>query len=106
VLTIFPCTGPDKGRYEDELLPPARARRMGVIAMKTIRYASQANLPATELLRYALSLDGVNTAIVGLDGLGHLNENAAVAQEYTGRVPGAFCGKSQSTCPGRPYMAG
>jgi predicted aldo/keto reductase-like oxidoreductase len=25
VLTIFPCTPPDKGRYEDELLPLARA---------------------------------------------------------------------------------
>jgi aryl-alcohol dehydrogenase-like predicted oxidoreductase len=35
VLTIFPCTRPDKGRYEDELLPLARARKMGVIAMKT-----------------------------------------------------------------------
>ena len=79
VLTIFPCTRPDKGRHEDELLPLARARQMGVIAMKTIRYARQANLPAKELLRYALSLDGVNTAIVGLDGLGHLNENATVA---------------------------
>ena len=82
VLTIFPCTRPDKGRYEDELLPLARARKMGVIAMKTIRYARQANLPARELLRYALSLDGVNTAIVGLDGLGHLNENATVASSF------------------------
>jgi uncharacterized protein len=83
VLTIFPCTRPDKGRYENELLPLARARKMGVIAMKTIRYARQANLPAKELLRYALSLDGVNTAIVGLDGLGHLNENATVASGFT-----------------------
>jgi len=83
VLTIFPCTRPDKGRYEDELLPLARARKMGVIAMKTIRYARQANLPAKELLRYALSLDGVNTAIVGLDGLGHFNENATVASSFT-----------------------
>ena len=83
LLTIFPCTRPDKGRYEDELLPLARARKMGVIAMKTIRYARQANLPAKELLRYALSLDGVNTAIVGLDGLEHLNENATVASSFT-----------------------
>lgn len=30
-------------------------------------------VPAKELLRYALSLDGVNTAIVGLDGPGYLN---------------------------------
>ena len=82
VLTIFPATRPDKGRYEDELLPLARLRKIGVIAMKTIRYARQANLPAKELLRYALSLDGVHTAIVGLDSLGHLNENAAVASNF------------------------
>lgn len=82
VLTIFSATRPDQGRYEDELLPLARAHKMGVIAMKTIRYARQANLPAKELLRYALSLDGVSTAIVGLDSSGHLNENATVAIKF------------------------
>ena len=82
VLTIFPCTRPDQGRYEDELLPLARARKMGVVAMKAIRYARQANLPAKELLRYALSLDGVTTAIVGLDGLPHLKENGAVVTSF------------------------
>jgi uncharacterized protein len=82
VLTTFPCTRPDQGRFEDELLPLARAREMGVIAMKTIRYAREAKLPAKDLLRYALSLDGVTTAIVGLDSLGHLNENARVASSF------------------------
>jgi aryl-alcohol dehydrogenase-like predicted oxidoreductase len=82
VLTIFPATRPDKGRYEEELLPLARSRKIGVIAMKAIRYGRQANLPAKELLRYALSLDGVHTAIVGLDSLSHLNENAAVASSF------------------------
>ena len=82
VLTIFPCTRPDKGRYEDELLPLARSRGIGVIAMKTIRYARQANLSPSELLRYALSLDGVHTVIVGLDTLAHLNENATVTSGF------------------------
>jgi aryl-alcohol dehydrogenase-like predicted oxidoreductase len=82
VLTIFPSTRPDKGRYEDELLPLARARKIGVIGMKTIRFAREAGLPAKELLRYALSLDGVNTVIVGLDSLRHLNENATVASNF------------------------
>jgi uncharacterized protein len=82
VLTIFPATRPDKGRYEDELLPLARGRKMGVIAMKTVRYGRRAGLPAKELLRYALSLDGVNSAIVGLDTLGHLNENASIASGF------------------------
>ncbi len=82
VLTIFPATRPDKGRYEDELLPLARKREIGVIAMKTIRFGRQARLPATELLRYALSLDGVHAAIVGLDTRSRLNENAAVAINF------------------------
>lgn len=82
VLTIFPCTRPDRGRYEDELLPLAHQRNMGVIAMKTIRYARETDLPSRELLRYSLSLPGVTTAIVGLDSLSHLQENAAVASNF------------------------
>jgi uncharacterized protein len=82
ILAIFPATRPDNGRYEDELLPLARGRRIGMIAMKTIRYGRQANLPAKELLRYALSLNGVHAAIVGLDSQAHLNENASIASSF------------------------
>ena len=82
VLTTFLATESGKGTY-DELLALARSRQMGVIAMKTIRYGRQAKLPATELLRYALSLNGVQTAIVGLDSLNHLNEAAAVATGFS-----------------------
>jgi predicted aldo/keto reductase-like oxidoreductase len=81
VLTTFLATESGKGTY-DELLALARSRQMGVIAMKTIRYGRQARLPATELLRYALSLNGVHAAIVGLDSLTHLNEDAAVATGF------------------------
>ena len=81
VLTTFLATESGKGTY-DELLALARSRQMGVIAMKTIRYGRQAKLPATELLRYALSLNGVHTAVVGLDSQNHLNEDAAVATGF------------------------
>ena len=50
--------------------------------MKAIRYGRQAKLSATELLRYALSLDGVHTVVVGLDRLSHLDEDAAVATGF------------------------
>ena len=82
VLTLFPATRPADGLYENELLPLARARGVGVIAMKTIRYGRQARLPAKELLRYSLSLDGVHTVIVGLDSASRLHENAAVATGF------------------------
>lgn len=98
VLTTFPCTRPDQGRYEDMLLPVARARRMGVIAMKTIRYAREARLPARDLLRYALSLDGVTTALVGLDSPGHLNENARVASGFQPLREGHRAELSENAC--------
>ena len=82
VLTIFLATRPDKGRYEDELLPLARSRNIGLIGMKAIRYGRQAKLPATQLLRYALSLDGVHTVIVGLDSFSRLDEDAGVASGF------------------------
>ena len=82
VLTTFLATRPDNGRYEDELLPLARSRKIGVIGMKAIRYGRQAKLSATELLRYTLSLDGIHTVVVGLDSLSHLNEDAAAASNF------------------------
>ena len=50
--------------------------------MKAIRYGRQARLPATELLRYTLSLEGVHTVVVGLDRLSHLEEDAGVATGF------------------------
>jgi aryl-alcohol dehydrogenase-like predicted oxidoreductase len=82
ILTVFLATRPDHGRYEKELLPLARSRQMGVIAMKTIRYGRPAGLPASELLRYTLSLDGVHTTIVGLDTPAHLAANVAVTSGF------------------------
>jgi aryl-alcohol dehydrogenase-like predicted oxidoreductase len=82
ILTVFLATRPDNGRYEKELLPMARSRQMGVIAMKTIRYGRPAGLPASALLRYTLSLDGVHTTIVGLDTPAHLAANVAVTSGF------------------------
>jgi predicted aldo/keto reductase-like oxidoreductase len=50
--------------------------------MKAIPYGRQAKLPATELLRYTLSRDGVHTVVVGLDRLSHLDEDAGVATGF------------------------
>jgi aryl-alcohol dehydrogenase-like predicted oxidoreductase len=82
VLTVFPCTRDDNGRYEDELLPLARERNMGVIAMKTVRHARNADLKGSDLIRYALSLDGIHSAIVGLDTIAHLRENMEMATAF------------------------
>lgn len=82
VLTIFPADRPDNGKYEDELLPLARSKNMAVIAMKTVRQARESDLKGSDLVRYALSLEGICAAIVGLDTLAHLQENARMASGF------------------------
>jgi uncharacterized protein len=82
VLTVFLATRPENGRFENELLPVARSRQMGVIAMKTIRYGRPAGLPPAELLRYTLSLNGVHTTIIGLDTPAHLAANVEVTSGF------------------------
>lgn len=83
VLTIFPATRPDNGRYEDELLPLAIEKNIGIIAMKTVKQGIQADLKGSDLIRYALSLKGVHSAIVGYDTIEHLNMNAAMATTFS-----------------------
>ncbi len=82
LLTVFPVDRPDNGAYEDQLLPLARERNMGVIAMKTVRWARNSDLPGPQLVRYGMSLEGVASAIVGLDSLAHLEENADMASDF------------------------
>lgn len=82
MLTVYPCTRPDQGRYEDVLLPLARERNMGVFAMKMVRQARNADLQGTDLLRYPLSIDGIHSAVVGVDTEAHLIENARMATGF------------------------
>lgn len=82
IMTIFPCSRPDNGRFEDELLPVAVEHKMGIAAMKTVRQARDTDLKGSDLIRYALSLPGVHLANVGLDSLAHLNENVAMASNF------------------------
>jgi aryl-alcohol dehydrogenase-like predicted oxidoreductase len=82
ILSVFLATRPENGQFENKLLPLARSRKMGVIAMKTIRYGRPAGLSAAELLRYTLSLDGIHSTIVGLDTPAHLAANIAVTTGF------------------------
>lgn len=82
ILTIFPADRPEDGAYEDKLLPLARERNMGVIAMKSVRRARETDWPVQQLIRYAMSLPGITSTIVGLDSIAHLDENAAMASTF------------------------
>ena len=53
-------------------------KEQAVIAMKTVWHVRE-----SDLVRYALSLEDVCTAVVGLDTLGHLQENARMVSGVT-----------------------
>ncbi|MCC7493543.1 MAG: aldo/keto reductase [Fimbriimonadaceae bacterium] len=82
VLTVFPASGRGKD-YETQLLPLAREKKIGVVAMKTVRQAQQAGLQGSDMPRYAMSLEGISTVIVGLDSVAHLDQNAQMAANFT-----------------------
>ena len=54
----------------------------GLISRAAFTSAEIESRSVDRLLRYALSLNGVHAAIVGLDSLNHLNEDAAVATGF------------------------
>ncbi|MDF7823956.1 aldo/keto reductase [Pontiellaceae bacterium B12227] len=84
LLTTFPANRPDNGRYEDELLAMAVERNIGVIAMKSVRHVRNSDENPTELMRYAMSLPGVHTTIIGTGEVAHVEANARLATNFQG----------------------
>ena len=82
VMSVFPADRPMDGAYEDKLLPLAREKNVGMIAMKSIRHARNTSWPGPQLIRYAMSLPGITTTIVGLDSVAHLKENVEMASNF------------------------
>lgn len=65
---------------ETFVLPRARERGVGVIAMKVYGHGTYPNRPLA--LRYSLGLPGVSLAIVGLDSTAHIDEIVALAAGF------------------------
>jgi aryl-alcohol dehydrogenase-like predicted oxidoreductase len=68
------------GDFITEALPAAKAKNMGVLAMKVMRDIVGESATAEELLAHALSLDGVATALIGHHGMATLEENVRIVQ--------------------------
>jgi aryl-alcohol dehydrogenase-like predicted oxidoreductase len=68
--------------FYDTVMPVARTRGVGVIAMKVMA-AGWFGPPklAEQALRFTLGLDGVATAAVGVDDIAQVEENVRVARE-------------------------
>ena len=72
--------------FEREVLPLAVQRKMGVIGMKSLGGTGHAiiegALTIEEALRYAMSVPGVSVTVSGVDSLGILAQNLAIARDF------------------------
>ena len=80
------------GHFEEILLPVARQKGLGIIAMKTTAQGQlvgdgPGKTSVPNLIRYALSEPGVCVAIVGPGSLENMEKNLQTAQSYTPLTP-------------------
>ncbi len=64
-------------------LPVARKKNTGVMSMKLMRDIVGKEAAPRELLNYALTQEGVATALIGHTGMDTLTENIRLAQEFS-----------------------
>jgi predicted aldo/keto reductase-like oxidoreductase len=81
------------GGFVTETLPAARSKNVGVLAMKVMRDIVGEAATPDELLRYALSQDGVASALIGHHGMTVLQENIEIVRAAT--APDAGMGSAE-----------
>jgi len=70
-------------KFEEHAVPYAAQKGMGVIVMKVIRPRETVkNLRVEDLIRYALSLEHVNAAVIGTDSLEVLKQNIDLIKNF------------------------
>ncbi len=73
----------DHGDFENQAVPAAAAKGMGVMIIKAVRpREASADVTPEELIRYALSLDKVNAAVIGTDSLEVVRKNAEILRTF------------------------
>jgi uncharacterized protein len=81
----------EKGRepFEEQPVPFAAAKGMGVLAMKLVRPRETVpGLDPRELIRYALTLKNVTAAVIGIDSMEVLKANLELLKTFTPLSPG------------------
>jgi len=72
-----------RGDFEGGAIPAAASRDMGVMIIKSVRpRETVAGLAASDLIRYALTLPLVHSAVVGTDSLEVVRKNAALLRGF------------------------
>lgn len=70
-------------QFEEQAVPAAGNKGMGVLAMKVIRPRETVEgLNPSEMIRYALTLDHITSAVVGTDSMNVLKENLDTIRNF------------------------
>ena len=81
-VVLFTMNATLHGSFAETILPVAREKNTGVIAMKVMRDIVGESATPEELLKYAWTQPGVASATIGHWGIETLHENIRIAQEY------------------------
>jgi len=72
-----------QGDFEKQAIPVTAKKKMGIIAMKVIRPRETVKtITPEELIRYALSLQHVNAAVIGIDSMDVLKKNIDLVRNF------------------------
>ena len=93
-----------RGDFEGGAIPAAAARKMGVMIIKAIRPRETVEgLAAADLIRYALTLPLVHSAVVGTDSVEVVRKNAALLRDFKPLSPEEM---TRLTVKLEPFFAG
>ena len=69
--------------FEEQAIPMAGSKGMGVLAMKVVRRRETIEgLNPKDLIQYALSLEYVSSAVIAIDSMKILNDNLAILRNF------------------------
>jgi predicted aldo/keto reductase-like oxidoreductase len=93
-----------RGDFEKQAIPAAAEKKMGVLVMKVIRPKETVEgVSPEELIRYALSLENVSAAAIGIDGLDVLKKNIDLVKNFQKMKPAEM---QKMTAALRPFFMG
>jgi aryl-alcohol dehydrogenase-like predicted oxidoreductase len=73
-----------EGDFENQAIPEAAKRNMGILAMKVVRpREKEKSITPEELIRYGLTLPHVDAAVIGTDSLDVLKKNIDLVKDFT-----------------------
>jgi uncharacterized protein len=81
-VTLITMNPTKYGDFADVVLPVARKKNSGILAMKVMRDIVGKEATPKELLEYAWTREGVATALIGYHGSQPLAENILLAREF------------------------